>query len=319
MNLIHHVSLEFTLLKWLILVTLALALVLIATQTTAADTSVPSTPWTSEVSEASEEEIPTPRIVWGILEDHQQGFHERAIDGWNQLLVDENSECWRVIAIGSAHEQLGRIEEAAKVLRRLSEDSPAAAVREHLLGVIALMRICLDERQPTTSDLSNYEFSELPTHSDFQDSALLHFEQAIAEAARLDRDALLCPPTTRLCALDKGTIFPNRMLPPRQPTVGDLLTTLQLDDYVVTSHLARTHVFISQTSLRLAEVELDAACQLDPSAAALFKQLGDEYSAQDMHHDSARAYLKAIPGTRNKTSSLLRAIQEIRKQHKEQP
>src|SRR5262245_61006820 len=146
---------EVELVRWLLLVAAAVALVLaIATALAAADpmkeprllpddmgviakpmTPAPLKPFFPE--EPPVRQIPPAEAatrLWMALDGHRAGCIAEALDGWQQIRLPDETAHWREIAIGAACLQVGDQQRAAVHLRAARQLAPDHAMVAYLMG-----------------------------------------------------------------------------------------------------------------------------------------------------------------------------------------
>jgi hypothetical protein len=52
------------------------------------------------------------KLVWTVMEDHRRGEFEAALEGWNSVRLDYDTDFYRLVAIGHANLAMGNLEEA---------------------------------------------------------------------------------------------------------------------------------------------------------------------------------------------------------------
>ena len=325
----HHIDYET--LKWLLMITLALLLVLIATQTTAAKpvdptlvatvTSrvesvllpesdiAPRTPLESSENlgipneEAKRWQTPTARRLWEIFALHEKHELEAAIIGWRELSLFRRDEQWRAVAVGLAYVQLADFDNALCVLEEGDGETPNP-VTYHLRGVVHWMNGRLATRA-----------GKLYLAEVHRDAARKNFKKAIATSTQVEPDQKLGLVFTKYISQELGryeTIFPAELLAPTTPRVRDLLVALDLEDYVVKSHLGLTAIAMEDGLLEEVEDHLDDVAEIGVDVADLYMALGEACEADGASTSAARVYMKAMTG-RKKVGPVIKAIRNLRK------
>ena len=304
MYVTRHQRTEHELLKWLVLILFAGSIVLFLTRPTSGSTPAKYNFFSVEAKHSIGERLryPTARCIWKVLESHMAADHELAVVQWQLLSVDDDVEVWRSVAMGAAQIQLGELDNAALTLSAHEcEDNP---VISHLVGVIDRLRAGIALQEGSTEEAA-----------DLLHSARQHFGEATRGATKVKKDQPLCATATRFIARGRfETIFPERLLSPRTPTVGDLLAALKLDNFEFKSYVGLAEINISQDLLKDAEFNLDAAVETKVGdVGGLYSTLAKAYEKAGDNVGAARAYLKSTAHGKSKTPPLLRAIRSLRR------
>ena len=303
MYITRHERIEHELLKWLILLLVVGSIVLLMTRPTSGE-PVDYNFFSVGAKQSIGQRLkcPTARCIWKVLETHTAKAHELAIVKWQLLTVDDEVEVWRSAATGAAQIQLGELDEAAVTLS--AHDYGWNPVISHLLGVIDRLRAGIASQQGESEE-ALYLLC----------SARQHFSNAICNAGNANQAQPLCVMPTKFVAIGRyDTIFPKRLLPPGTPMASDLLAALDLEDFEFKSHVALAEINISQHQLGDAELNLDAAAEMEGSdVAELYSTLATAYEDAGDDMGAARAHLKSTAFSKAKTPSLLRAIRSFRK------
>ena len=323
----HHTDHEI--LKWLLMIVLALLLVLITTRSTAAEPVDPTLIATvtarvestflpkSDVirpaeraekkdaklpaEEAQRWQTPTARRLWEIFALHEKREFEAAIDGWRDLLLFASDEPWRTVAVGSAHLQLADFDNAMCVLQE--DGNEPNAVTYHLRGVVHWMNGRLATRK-----------GKLHLADENRESARKDFEKAITTSTHVQLDEKLGLAFTKYISQEFGryhTVFPKELLAPSTPRVRDLLVALDLEDFVVKSHLGLAEIALQDGLLEEVEDHLDDAADKGADVANLYMVLGDAFEADGASMSAARVYMKAMTG-KKKVGPALKAVRSLR-------
>lgn len=294
----RHRYLDHELLKLIILMTLAGALVLLATRPTSAETIRISAPPDNAVQAGSVTknhdseppvldrtyDAPTARRMWQIIELHNAKQFEQAIERWEHLSLVRREKAWRAIGIGTAYLQTGQLDDAKCVLSDAFDSEHDNAVSHHLLGVICLAKARAAGRVGLAC------FAE-----ELRSLARIEFEKAIATATQVNPDEPLAMQLTKFVVVRRyDTIYPERMLPPRTPTVADLLAVLDLDDFPTKARIGLAHININEGFLPSAEGHLDVVADTGANIGELYIVLGEAYEQDDQHLAAFRAFIKAM-------------------------
>jgi len=311
-----HQHVDHELLKWLVLISMTLLLVLIATRSTVAepiDAKLVDT-LTSRVEaallpndlppkrrldverldfERPKNELqqlnPTARCLLEIFELHEKREFETAIERWQELSLFDCDEPWRAAAVGATYLQLGAFDDGLCVLRELPETTETNAVIYHLRGVAHWMSARVATRE-----------GKLYLAEEYRDLARTNFKKAIATSSQVKLDEKLGLVITKYASTQRfgphDTIFPELLLPRRTPRVRDLLSVLNLEDFVAKSHLGLAELNLREGFLEEVEDHLDDAADAGSDVAELYSILGEAYEADGQSKSAARAYMKAMTG-----------------------
>lgn len=320
---------DHELLKWLLMIVLVLLLVLVATRTTAAEPVDPTLVGTVtarvesaflpnmeaarpvereeqkaatlSADEARRWQTPTARRLWDIFARHEKREFEAAIDGWRDLSLFASDEPWRTVAVGSAHLQLADFDNAMCVL--MEDGNEPNAVTYHLRGVVHWMNGRLATRK-----------GKLYLAEEYRESARENFEKAIATSTQVQLDEKLGLAFTKYISQEFGrydTVFPKELLAPSTPRVRDLLAALDLEDFVVKSHLGLAEIALQDGLLEEVEDHLDDAADKGADVADLYMVLGDAFEADGASMSAARMYMKAMTG-KKKVGPAIKAVRSLR-------
>lgn len=287
----RRMSLEVELVRWVLLMIAAAALILaLATALGAADPlaapqllpndmDVFAKPMASFAPRPFFPELPPIRefppaeatdVLWQTLQHHQGGSVGEALAGWDRLQLAEGAEHWRALARGAAFLQAGDLKQANDQLlaaRRIVPGHPPAA---YLMGILRLEQAQAADRLP---DALPRDFQRLVAYTPRGEGTALRMlameelNQAIsaAETIRLDQ---------RLLAID-----------PRDeeafvvPTARDLLAALGADNFVGKAHHMLFALHLDAGDLADAEFHLDRAAETGLAVLYGYQDLGAAYLA----------------------------------------
>ena len=77
-------------------------------------------------------------LVWDALTALHENDYEAAIAMWERVLLRDDTEVWRQIALGNTHLALGNIEEATECLKLAAELRPENPVVNYYMGILRL-------------------------------------------------------------------------------------------------------------------------------------------------------------------------------------
>lgn len=224
--------------------------------------------------------------VWRALELQQQGDWEKAVEAWRRLSLPAATRTWRQIAIGHAFLIQGELESAEDALDRAVRLEPENAVARYFRGLLRLQQATLAEEwyEPTAArrvHLVSYMPVVPNSRSMYRLAAMNELERAIAAASEIRQDVLLVPPE-----------WPT--LAPRLPTVGDLLVSLGADRFAGKAHNVLSYLYLERGRLEVAEQHMDAAAKGGVRVVYGYRDLGAKYETADRPSDAVRAYAKAM-------------------------
>ncbi len=307
----RHLTLEVELIRWMLLVVAALAMILvIATALAAADPMMEPRLLPGDMGEVAQPMVPDNLVkpffpeappgwnteakdfppaeaaarLWMTLQNHQAGHALQALAGWEQLCLPEEAAHWREIAIAAALLQTGDLKQAAMHLDLARNLAPDHAVVAYYTGLLRLEQAAAATRAPDGYDgtLRMVAYPPMEDKAVFEMLARTELEMTIAKAGavRLDQPLLALGPGE-----EEAVVIPR---------VGDLLAALGADNFVGKAHHLLFGHCLDRAELVAAEVHLDAAVATGVAPLYGYQDLGNTYLALDRHADALRAAEKDL-------------------------
>jgi tetratricopeptide (TPR) repeat protein len=303
----HHVPLAMELVKWLVLIIAALALMVLLANAVAAEPMEPNRLPDDmgllakpieppQIKPYFPEELPTLPLapeaaaarLWMILEQQRAGQMAEAIAAWQTLPMPAEADVWRQVAIAAAHLQRGDLGLAQKHLELARETAPDQAVVAYYMGVLRLEqaeaalvvpdeltegRLRMVAHVPARGVMANVLLKALARTE-------LHMAVARAAEVRLDE---------RLIAGDAD--MEERIV---VPCVGDLLVALEADNFVGKAHHLLFGLELERGQAAGAEEHLDLAVATGIAPLYGYADLAEVYLAQGNEPAALRAGRKDL-------------------------
>jgi hypothetical protein len=228
------------------------------------------------------------KLVWTVMEDHRRGEFEAALEGWNSLQLDYDTDFYRMVAIGHANLAMGNLEGAKYALSTADEMAPNNAVVHYFLGVLRMEEAArvhdwYDAVGPTRTRIVAYAPREVVPNS--------RSMYLLAARSELER-AIELAPTVRLDEpLTPDAWYTTMAL---GPTVGDLLLAMGAENFAAKAHNLLVPILLEDGSLEAAETHLDAAVRGGRYVGFGYVDLIGEYEASGRYLDAARVCAKAV-------------------------
>lgn len=290
---LHQMSVTDELVKWSVLLVVAVVVgTLLATRMAAADSKpgllppeldrlakpMPDStrPFFPEVGPPLRTIEPN-QVLWRIIELHRMGQVEEAIAQWERAGEMCGSEVWRHVAVAAAYPQAGDLEQAEAQLDAALEMEPQNAPAP------AVMFIASPAVAPNTRDM--YELM-----------AMQEFAKAIELAAAIDLEAPLAP--------DAWAAEDVQYLPLVTPSIGDPLLAIGADRYPARAHNVLGQMLTERGLFEEAKEHLDTAAAEQMNGPKAYRDLSADVEAEG-RYDDMRVLLKAF---RNGDVNLISAI-----------
>jgi tetratricopeptide (TPR) repeat protein len=228
------------------------------------------------------------KLVWTVMEDHRRGEFEAALEGWNSVRLDYDTDFYRLVAIGHANLAMGNLEEAKYALTTAAEMTPNHAVVHYFLGVLRMEEAALapdwyDSIGPNATRFVAYVPREIVPNSRsmYLLAARNELERAIELAPMVRLDEPLTPDAWET-TMALG------------PTVGDLLLAMGAEDFAARAHNLLGPILLENGALEAAEIHLDAAVRGGMYVGFGYVDLLDGYEERGRYLDAARVCAKAV-------------------------
>jgi hypothetical protein len=302
----RHMSVEVELVRWLLLVVAAVALILaIATVLAAADPmkeprllpddmgaiAKPMTP--EPVRPFFPEDPPVRQLppaeaaarLWLTMDSHRAGCIAEALAGWEQIQLPAETAHWREIAIGAAYLHAGNLERASVHLvaaRQMEPDHPLVA---YFTGVLRLEQAAAIGRVRdgirSRGDLL-VAYSPAEGKLQYRMLAIVELQNAIARAGeiRLDERLLTTDPQ-----IEETVVVPR---------VGDLLFAIGAENFVGKAHHLLFGLYLDGGELTVAEFHLDRAAATGIAVLYGYQDLATAYLDQECNADAVRVAAKDL-------------------------
>lgn len=302
---IRHMSAEVELVRWLLLVVAAVALILaIATALAAADPMKAPNLLPDDIGDVAKPMAPTPlrpffpedppvrqlppaeaaARLWMTLNSHRGGCITDALDGWREIRLSDDNAHWREIAIGAAYLRVGDQEQAEFHLRSARQLEPDHAIVAYFMGLLRLEQAATSRRLPDVPRSKNewlVAYSPTEDKTEQQMLAMAELRQAIARAGDIRLD-------DRLLAADQQMDEPANI-----PRVGDLLAALGADNFVGKAHNMLFGLLLERGELADAEFQLDRAAETGIALHG-YQDLATAYLEQGRNADAVRVGAKDL-------------------------
>jgi len=292
-------SVEVELVRWLLLVAAAVALILaIATALAAVDPTkeprlLPKVSGSAKLMMPESmrpffpEDPPGRRLpvaeaaarLWMTLDSHRAGCIAEALAGWDQIQLPAETAHWREIARGTAYLYAGDLECASVHLEAARQMVPDHALVAYFTGVLRLEQAAATARVPKDMHRRNKLLVAYTPQEDkalYEVLAINELRQAIALSGeiRLDQRLLM------------NDLQDEEILV--MPCVGDLLTALGANNYVGKAHHLLFGLYLGRVELVEAEFHLDRAAATGIAVLHGYQDLATSYLDQNRDADAAR-------------------------------
>lgn len=304
----HHLPLTVELVKWLLLMAAAIALVAALATAVAADPMTeparlpddmgllakpmevqpikPYFPEETPVAEMPAEQAAA--TVWMILEAQRAGRTPQALDGWRTIRLTAETEVWRELAMAAANLADRNLIAAERHLDQARYLAPDQALVAYYTGLLRLEQAAAAVRVPdelTDGDLrfvARITAPAVPARGIMagvllRTLARTELHMAIARAGDVPLDQ-------RLITGDAD--LEHRIVVPR---VGDLLVALAADNFVGKAHHLLFGLEMERGQLAGAEDHLDQAVATGIAPLYGYEDLAEAYLAQGQEAAALRA------------------------------
>jgi tetratricopeptide (TPR) repeat protein len=249
-------------------------------------------------------------LVWDALTALHENDYEAAIAMWEGVLLRDEAEVWRQIALGNTHLALGNIEEATECLKLAAEIRPENPVVNYFMGILRLEQAryapdFYDAMGINVIRLAAYTPNDryMPddvvpnSRSMYRMLARVEFEKAVGLAAQVDLDEPLTPDYGNYAAL--------------RPTVRDLLVAMDAENFPARAHNLLGPMCIEDGALDSAEMHIDAAREGGMFVGYSYVDLVTEMEKQGHWLDAARVSAKAVDHGMTEPEAHRRAVANL--------
>lgn len=247
-------------------------------------------------------------LVWDALGTLRENDYEAAIAMWEGVLLRDEAEVWRQIALGNVHLALGNREEATTALKLAAEIRPDNPVVNYFVGILRLEQAryapdYYDAMGIETIRLVGYQGPHdryMPddavpnSRSMYRMLARVELEKAVGLAAQVDLDEPLTPEYDNYVAL--------------RPTVRDLLVAMDVENFPARAHNMLGPMCIEDGALDEAEMHIDAARDAGLFVGYSYVDLVTEMEKQGHWLDAARVSAKAVGNGMDENAAHRRAM-----------
>jgi tetratricopeptide (TPR) repeat protein len=297
---------EWELAKWFAILAIGAALAMFWAMKTAAAT--PIEPGLLPVNPAVQP-MPTPMdpnvVLWAVLNEHAAGQPDEL---WGTVDLPQATQQWKLIGIGVAEMQRGNLEAAATYLFAAEELNALNPVTHYYLGLLRLgearqAKEWYDATGPAVVRFAAYRPHVVApnTRGMYELVAMQEFEEAIANAANLDRAMMLAMPDHRV----QTTATPV--------TVADVLKALGCENFEGQAHNMLGAMNLDRGAVDAAEEHMDAAHAAGLQVVFGYRDLGAAFETEGRYGDAARAYLKALENDQGKVLPMKKILENFGK------
>jgi tetratricopeptide (TPR) repeat protein len=314
-----QMHLHWEILKWLAIISLAVATAVALTSQLASGvdrspTPVPAllpvelsrsaTPIEREPVDLSES-ADVAMDVWQALEAHRQSNWELAVVMWEGISLPGEKQVWRHVAVAQAHLRMAQTDQAEAELESARQVHPENALVRYFAGLLRLQQAAVAEEWYEPAGAQDVVFvSHIPvvpnTRAMYKLAAINELQAALTHAADVHADM----PLVQAGAPTEAALL---------PTVGDLLLAIGADRFEGKAHNVLSSLYLENGQLDAAEGHLDAAYDLGMTIVFGYADLGESYRADGRHSDATRAFAKAIarqPNTAVPAAKTLRSLRD---------
>ncbi len=228
--------------------------------------------------------------IWTVLSDQHAGKLDSAICGWTGLRLPEETDVWRKVALAKAYLASDKLPEALAALKD-SCDGSSDAVVHYLTGLVRLRQASAayewyEAVGPRGTTYVAYVPAVVPnSRSMYKLAALEELTMAVELSS-------LTPLHRSLLPIDDSWI--SNPAAAFEPTVQDLLMAIGIEEYVDHSHVLLGALKLEKGLGRQAERHFDEAASHGYLVTSWYRRLGDAYVEQGQYRDAARVYLKDV-------------------------
>lgn len=249
-------------------------------------------------------------LVWDALTALHENDYEAAIAMWEGVLLRDDAEVWRQIALGNTHLALGNLEEATECLKLAAEIRPENPVVNYYTGILRLEQA---RYAPDFYDAMGIDVIRLAAYtpndrympddvvpnsrSMYRMLARVELEKAVGLAGQVNLDEPLTP--------DYGGYATLR------PTVRDLLVAMDVENFPARAHNMLGPMCIEDGALDSAELHIDAAREAGMFVGYSYVDLVTEMEKQGHWLDAARVSAKAVGNGMNEADAHRRAVANL--------
>lgn len=307
----HHLSLEFEMIRWMVIIVLAGILALaVASEAWGNDVVKRSRPPVAAVTERGQpspglsalpaevqftDSGPEARQLWSALAYHRGNDPAAARDMWYGIQLPYQNEAWQHVALGVTYLQEGDCDAATVAFQVAKQLQPKNPVPSYFMGIVRLTQAQRAEDWHDPGLAGKVQFASLHTPDVVPNSKAMYEWVAMAEfnrALKLAHHVALDHPLLASAVVQGHPLAATQTDLP--PTVGDLLVALGADNFAGKAHNTLGSMLVSRGALESAEQHLDDAAATGLTIVHGYADLGAAFEDEGQHSDAVRAFMKAV-------------------------
>jgi tetratricopeptide (TPR) repeat protein len=294
-------SVEEELVRWMLLIAAAIALMLALATALAADPTRPPGLLPQPIGELAKPILPAPmrpffpenpppgRILppaeaaarlWMIFDSHRAGCAAEALAGWNEVRLPDYMAHWREMAIGAAYMQAGDLPRAEMSFEGARQMQPDHAILAYFTGLLRLEQATAAMRVPDNLNKNRDSLVSYTPGEDkamYEAAAIAELQFAIARAHEIRLDEPLIETDMQI----EESVF--------VPRTGNLLVALGADNFVGKAHHTLFGVMLKRGELDAADYHLGQAARRGIAVLYGYRDLAEAYVIQERNSDALRA------------------------------
>lgn len=242
--------------------------------------------------------------VWQTLDAHRRSDWEFALVKWQATTVRGELQVWRHIGATHAYLKLAQLDEAEAELDRARLIHPENALVRYFTGLLRLEQAALAEEWYEPKESRDVVFVSyirvVPnTRSMFKLAAINELLAAIAHAEDIHADTAL----VNVASPTEAALL---------PTVGDFLAATGSSEFVGKAHNILSALYLENDQPEMCEKHLDATYNAGLTIVFGYTDLGNYYQSHGRHSDAARAFAKAVARQPGAARSAIRTFGNFR-------
>ena len=297
----RHMSVEEEFVRWMLLIIVAIALMLVLATALAADPTRPPGLLPQPMGEMAKpilparmqpffpESNPPGRILPPaeaahrlemIFDAHRAGCSGEALAGWGEVRLPPYMAHWREIAMGAAYLQAGDLSQAEMSFEAARRMQPGHAVAAYFMGLVRLEQAVGVMRVPDGLIKARERLVSYTPAEDkelYERVAIIELQFAIARAHEVRLDEPLIATDMQL----EESVF--------VPRTGNLLAAIGADNFAGKAHHTLFGVLMKRGELDAAEFHLGQAAQSGMEVLYGYRDLAEAYLIQERNADAVRA------------------------------
>jgi len=299
---------EMELVKWLALLAIAGALVIVLVSTAVGaeltrppgllPPELPASPMPLPSVNSDETNFAPGAVsaveLWKAIQLQKEGNVDEAIALWETARLPSETDHWRLLMLAIAYMENGDNHRAEQLLREADSMAPDNPVIDYALGLLWLSQADAADEWYDASSLDPFRLTSTSsqestprTRSMYQLAALMSFEQAVKLADKVDLDQSLLGEGLTLGENERSKQITT-------PRARDALEVFGGDRFEGRSHLALGLMYMQRGGLKHAEEHLDCAALRGEPTGSAFHDLGKKFEEENAASEAMRAHLKAF-------------------------